>query len=306
VRAAFDQANWGRVTDFTDAIVLTESDLSEPEGSVKSTYRRFALSRRLGRVDRITIVKAGLTDSQLRLLLLEFDALSSPITVLADVIGGEEALLAPGDFWIVRSAAMRSRTALIKRAIDVCASLFALIVFSPLMAAVAVAIRIETPGPALFRQLRHGRNGRPFTVLKFRTMRSDVASADGSVQAVRGDARVTRVGAFLRKTSIDELPQLLNVFTGSMSLVGPRPHPLALDQRFVPLIDRYSARQRVVPGITGWAQINGSRGETKSVEQMRRRVELDLEYIRDHSIAFDLLILFRTVTSLFTHRDTAY
>ena len=129
-------------------------------------------------------------------------------------------------------------------------------------------------------------------------MFTDAEATDGSIQAVRGDRRVTRVGALLRKLSLDELPQLLNVLNNTMSLVGPRPHPTELNRHYAPLIANYAARHRVIPGITGWAQVNGLRGETPTVEIMRQRVEHDLAYIRDHSIAFDLWILLRTVVSI--------
>jgi putative colanic acid biosynthesis UDP-glucose lipid carrier transferase len=131
----------------------------------------------------------------------------------------------------------------------------------------------------------------------------DNDAVDGSLQAVRGDTRITRLGAILRKTSIDELPQLWNVLNGSMSLVGPRPHPVALNCRFEPLIPRYVARHSVRPGITGWAQINGARGETPTVEAMQRRIDLDLEYVRRQSTLLDLWILFRTVGSVLRARN---
>ncbi len=156
-------------------------------------------------------------------------------------------------------------------------------------------MRLSSPGPILFRQKRYGLDGKPFHVLKFRTMY--VAEADQDfVQATRGDPRVTRVGALLRRTSLDELPQLLNVLGGSMSVVGPRPHPVKLNEEFRGQVRRYMVRHKIKPGITGLAQVSGARGETDSLDKMVRRIEYDLQYIRSWSPALDLRILARTLT----------
>ena len=194
---------------------------------------------------------------------------------------------------------------IVKRCMDVAISAVLLVFFAPVMALVALAIKLDSTGPVLFRQQRHGFNKDPITVYKFRTM--DVAAAlDSSVpQARRHDPRVTRIGRFLRRSSIDELPQLLNVLTGAMSLVGPRPHAVAHDEQYAALIDGYLARHRVRPGITGWAQVNGYRGETDTIEKMARRVEHDLYYIDHWSPFFDLHILFRTLLVGFRN-DNAY
>jgi Undecaprenyl-phosphate glucose phosphotransferase len=166
---------------------------------------------------------------------------------------------------------------------------------SPIMALVALAIRLDSPGPALFRQKRYGFNNDEFTVFKFRTMYLENGDSEDVPQAQRGDPRVTRVGRFLRRTSIDELPQLFNVLRGDMSLVGPRPHAVAHNEHYSQMIDGYLARHRVKPGITGWAQINGLRGATDTPEMMRERVAYDLHYIDNWSLMFDLRILIHTV-----------
>jgi exopolysaccharide biosynthesis polyprenyl glycosylphosphotransferase len=162
---------------------------------------------------------------------------------------------------------------------------------------VALAVRLDSPGPILFRQSRNGFNGRPFRIYKFRSM---TVLEDGPVvtQATRQDSRVTRVGRFLRRSSLDELPQLFNVLKGDMSLVGPRPHAIAHDDQYTQLVAKYAFRHHVKPGITGWAQVHGLRGETPSVELMRRRVDLDLQYIANYSLILDLRILVRTVREL--------
>jgi putative colanic acid biosynthesis UDP-glucose lipid carrier transferase len=258
-------------------------------------------------IDRVIVLRAGLDDSQLAAIGRHLEAISLPVHVLMDLPGGPGV---PGALdntgWVLRDRPISHSSMIAKRFLDLTVSGMALLFLAPLLLTVGALVRLDSPGPALFRQSRLGRDNQPFTVLKFRTMRVDAHASDGSVQATRGDPRVTRVGAFLRKTSIDELPQLLNVLNGSMSLVGPRPHPTELNKKFMLLIDSYSARHRIAPGITGWAQVNGFRGETRTIEQMQRRVELDLEYIRDRSVAFDLWILIRTVVSVFAHRNAAY
>ena len=170
------------------------------------------------------------------------------------------------------------------------------------MLCIAIAIRLTSPGPAIFRQLRHGLDGHEFTIYKFRTMTMQ-ASTTQYKQAERDDPRVTRLGAFLRRTSLDELPQLVNVLQGRMSMVGPRPHPLKLNDDHARVIQRFILRHKVRPGITGWAQINGLRGETKTVDKMRSRVEYDLEYINNWSFWFDLRILVLTVVRLWRDRN---
>ena len=182
----------------------------------------------------------------------------------------------------------------LKRVIDVVLALFGLVVLSPVLLLSACAIKLDSRGPVLFRQMRTGFDHRPFAILKFRTMTSRGAEPDVP-QATRHDARVTRVGALLRRSSLDELPQLVNVLRGEMSLVGPRPHALMHDAKYRTLIDAYPLRLHVKPGMTGWAQINGQRGETAQLAQMARRVELDLWYIDNWSPLIDLRILCRTV-----------
>jgi putative colanic acid biosynthesis UDP-glucose lipid carrier transferase len=166
-------------------------------------------------------------------------------------------------------------------------------------------ICLDSRGPALFRQTRTGLNGRQFRIYKFRTM---TVQEDGAVirQATQGDARVTQIGRMLRKTSLDELPQLINVIRGEMSLVGPRPHALAHDKYYGREIPAYERRFAVKPGITGWAQVNGARGETATVADMQRRVDLDLWYVEHRSLALDLKILAWTVVAEITRRTNAY
>lgn len=177
-----------------------------------------------------------------------------------------------------------------KRLEDVCLAAVLLVLFAPLMFVIAVAIKLDSRGPVLFRQARYGFNNERITVLKFRSMRHQPAA--GFCQATVADPRITRLGGFLRRNSLDELPQLINVLAGTMSLVGPRPHPAELNEQYVRLIDGYSGRHRVKPGITGWAQIKGWRGQTDTLEKMRVRIEHDISYIENWTLWLDLRILF--------------
>ncbi|WP_245447323.1 exopolysaccharide biosynthesis polyprenyl glycosylphosphotransferase [Methylobacterium sp. 17Sr1-1] len=185
-----------------------------------------------------------------------------------------------------------------KRALDVVGAALGLVLLLPLFLVVALLIKCDSRGPVLFRQSRIGLGNRPFRVWKFRTM---TCCENGSVvrQARRDDPRVTRVGRVLRRTSLDELPQLVNVLFGSMSLVGPRPHAVAHDAQFSGTVARYAERHAVRPGITGWAQVRGCRGETPNAAAMQRRVDLDLAYIEHWSLLLDLLILGMTLREIF-------
>ena len=189
-----------------------------------------------------------------------------------------------------------------KRAFDLVVATLALALLSPLLLCVAALIRLDGPGPVLFRQKRYGLNQEPFRIFKFRTMR---ALDDGAVvrQATRTDARVTRIGAHLRRLSIDELPQLLNVLIGDMSIVGPRPHALAHDQFYVEKLARYARRHNVRPGITGWAQVSGHRGEIAEDSAMLARLEHDLYYVDNWSLWLDVKIVAMTALSRRAHRN---
>jgi len=180
-----------------------------------------------------------------------------------------------------------------------------LVVLSPLLLAVALAVKLDSPGPALFRQRRYGFANNEIVVYKFRTMYHQRAEEPSVPQATKDDPRVTRVGRFLRRSSLDEFPQLLNVLFGDMSLVGPRPHAVAHNEQYAKIIDDYLARHRVKPGMTGWAQVNGLRGETDTPEKMRRRVQFDLYYIDNWSLLFDLKILALTPIAILG-KENAY
>ena len=190
---------------------------------------------------------------------------------------------------------------IIKMIEDMTLATIALALFAPLMIVIAIAIRIDSPGPIFFRQDREGLNNRRFRIWKFRSMYHDRCQLDQIAQATRGDPRVTRVGRLIRKLSLDELPQLFNIFLGDMSLVGPRPHApstRAGQRLFTDVVKTYAARHKVKPGITGWAQVCGWRGETDTEDKLLKRLEHDLYYIENWSLGFDLYILLRTVAIL--------
>ena len=190
---------------------------------------------------------------------------------------------------------------LMKRVSDIVLATLILILISPVLLAIWAGVKISSPGPAIFRQRRNGLDGGEIVVYKFRSMRSQ---DNGPVvrQATKGDSRVTPFGAFIRRTSLDELPQFMNVLQGRMSIVGPRPHAVAHNEEYRQLIKAYMVRHKVKPGITGWAQVNGHRGETDTIEKMQARVEYDLEYLRNWSLGLDLQIIVRTVRLVFFDR----
>ncbi len=191
----------------------------------------------------------------------------------------------------------------IKGVSDRLLSLVILILISPVMFVIAIAVKLSSSGPVLFRQRRHGWDGKPIKVYKFRTMAVHQENKGTVTQASRNDPRITSIGAFLRRTSLDELPQFFNVLQGRMSIVGPRPHAMEHTEQYKDMVDAYMQRHKVKPGITGWAQINGWRGETDTLDKMKKRVEYDLYYIENWSIWFDLKIIALTILRGFTDKS---
>jgi len=189
----------------------------------------------------------------------------------------------------------------IKLVADYLLSSILLLALMPLLTAVALLIKLDSRGPVFYMQRRVGFQGREFSIFKFRTMYAD--GDDGFRQATRGDPRITRIGRLLRASSIDELPQLLNVLRGDMSLVGPRPHAVCMNAEFAVQIDDYLARHKIKPGITGWAQVNDARGETRSIEDMQRRVAYDLAYVDNCSLWLDVQIMLRTASVVLFHKN---
>jgi Undecaprenyl-phosphate glucose phosphotransferase len=252
-------------------------------------------------VDDILLLPSARRADVLNSCLDSFSLL--PVNIHLDAFSDIELVGAPkvepvGAIAALTLSAVPSRpvATLAKRAFDIATSAVALVLLAPLFAVVAALIKLDSPGPVFFRQRRRGYNHHEFSIYKFRSM-STLDDGDRIEQARRNDPRVTRIGAFLRRWSIDELPQLINVLKGEMSIVGPRPHAVAHDRYFETRIDRYARRLNVKPGITGWAQVNGFRGETDTIEKMSGRVAHDLHYIDNWSLPFDLYIIALTVTS---------
>jgi putative colanic acid biosynthesis UDP-glucose lipid carrier transferase len=225
-----------------------------------------------------------------------------PDMFVTDLIQGRSDLVCGLPVISVCETPFRGPAGVLKRVSDVALASVLLVLAAPVMLAVAAAVKLSSPGPVIFRQRRYGLGGEEILVYKFRSM-TVTEDGDQIQQARKNDARVTRVGAILRKTSLDELPQFINVLQGRMSIVGPRPHAVAHNEMYRGLIKSYMVRHKVRPGITGWAQVNGFRGETDSLEKMEGRVRCDLDYLRNWSVRLDLHIIWKTVRLIF--RDTA-
>lgn len=263
-------------------------------------------------VDRIVITVPASAQARVRDLIDRLRVLPNAVTLFMDVEGAAArdatlSRLANSAVAQVSGAERDEQRAFSKRVQDVVIGGLALAVATPVMLVIAALVKLDSPGPAFFRQRRHGFNNETITVWKFRSMRVEAADATASRQVSKDDDRVTRVGKVIRKLSLDELPQLINVVKGEMSLVGPRPHAIGMKtagEESAKLVSEYAWRHRMKPGLTGWAQINGSIGAVDTPEAVRRRVALDIEYIESQSFWFDLYILAMTIPALVMARDT--
>ena len=259
-------------------------------------------------VDRIVLAIDPDAGQRVRDLTQTLNVLPNPLTVLVDSELGRDGLLnrlANAPLASLDGPVDPDRRAFNKRMQDLVIGTLALIVVAPIMAVVALAVRLDSPGPIFFRQRRHGFNHETIVVWKFRSMRHDAADATASRQVTANDDRVTRVGRFIRATSLDELPQIFNVLSGEMSLVGPRPHAIGMktgETESALLVAEYAHRHRIKPGLTGWAAIKGSRGPVDTEAQVRERVQLDIEYIERQSFWLDLWIIAITIPVLLGDR----
>ena len=227
-----------------------------------------------------------------------------PDMFVTDLIQGRSGAVCGVPVIAVCETPFTGSSGVTKRLLDVLLSIIILILISPFLLGFAIAVKATSPGPIIFRQRRYGLDGKQIWVYKFRSM---TVTEDGAnvQQATKNDKRITPLGAFMRKTSIDELPQFINVLQGRMSIVGPRPHAVSHNEMYRKLIKGYMVRHKVRPGITGWAQVNGFRGETDSLDKMEGRIRYDLEYLRNWSVALDLYIIYRTIRLVFKD-DQAY
>jgi Undecaprenyl-phosphate glucose phosphotransferase len=269
-----------------DALIRHVREQHVDEILVLSSWGRFAGMERL---------EATLRTVPVPVKLIADPELARALACTACDVGAARAI-------VLKPAALNRSQSFFKRTFDVIASGLLLILLTPVFAIVALMIRLDSRGPVFFRQWRGGYNGRKFRIYKFRTMRVQEEGATIR-QACKADPRVTRVGRVLRSSSIDELPQLINVLMGNMSMVGPRPHATAHDIAYASLIEPYPARHNVKPGITGWAQVNGCRGETAEIRQMQKRIDHDLSYIQQWSLFFDLWIMLMTVREVLFPRN---
>jgi Undecaprenyl-phosphate glucose phosphotransferase len=274
---------------------------------VRGTIEDLVAYARMNRVDEIMVALPWSAEMRLMDLLNRLRTLPNQVTLCPGAAAFDLPNMGYGEVAGVPMLTLMKPPLtgwkLVTKAIeDRVLSFLLLVLFSPLMLFIAVAIKLAGPGPVLFRQKRYGFNNNEITVLKFRSMRWSPGEP-GVTQATQDDPRVTGLGRVLRHTSLDELPQLFNVLRGEMSLVGPRPHAVAHNVQYAAVIDQYLSRHRVKPGITGWAQVNGLRGETRSPELMRRRVRFDLDYIERWSLLFDLKILALTPFVGFVHEN---
>lgn len=227
-----------------------------------------------------------------------------PDMFITDMIQGHSKSVGGVNVISVCDTPFRGFNKALKRTSDIVLSIFILLLVFPIMLLIACMVRLSSPGPVIFKQKRHGLNGAPIVIYKFRSM-TVTEDSDVIQQAQKNDMRVTRLGAFLRKTSLDELPQFINVLQGRMSIVGPRPHAIAHNEIYRTLIKGYMIRHKVRPGITGWAQVNGLRGETDVLSKMQARIDFDLDYLRHWSLMLDVLIILKTIR-LVLKDNTAY
>ena len=262
-------------------------------------------------IDRIIICVPSGAQGRVRQLISQLSILPNPITLVVDQVGdaGDAQIARRADtpLALVCGRPSDPLRAFVKRIQDLVIGVTALVIALPIMAIIALAIRLDSPGPVFFKQRRHGFNNEVITVWKFRSMRAETADASASRQVEADDERVTRIGKFIRRTSLDELPQIFNVLSGEMSLVGPRPHAIGMktgDVESAKLVADYAHRHRMKPGMTGWAAIQGSRGPVDTPSSVRRRVALDVDYIERQSFWLDLYVIAMTIPCLLGDADT--
>lgn len=283
---------------------------SEDDVALNGNLEGLLQAIRLGLVDQVIVALPWSAEARLQEVVGRLAV--TPIRIrlapdLASFAFAQRPLVMLGDLPVMTlfERPISGLDQIIKKVEDSVLGILFTVVLAPVLLLVAIAIKLDSKGPIFFRQPREGFNNRKFHIWKFRSMYQDMAEVDAITQAQRGDPRVTRVGRFLRRTSLDELPQLFNVISGEMSLVGPRPHAASTragDRLFGEVVATYAARHKVKPGMTGWAQVSGWRGETDTEEKLVRRLEHDLYYIENWSVLFDLYILLRTLPSLLSSR----
>jgi putative colanic acid biosynthesis UDP-glucose lipid carrier transferase len=302
----------------TQGITQGITQVTQEYGGLRETQHEAQRGRLLGRLrelpdfvkeNRIQFIYLSLPMASQPRILHVLDELKDttasiyfvPDMFITDLIQGRSGSVCGMPVISVCESPFTGSNGLIKRASDIILSLLILMLIAPLLLLIAIAIKLDSPGPIIFKQRRYGLDGEEILVYKFRSMR---VCEDGDTirQAQKGDARITRIGAFLRKNSLDELPQFVNVLQGRMSIVGPRPHAVAHNEIYRNLIKGYMIRHKVKPGITGWAQVNGYRGETRTLDKMQARIDHDLDYLRNWSLRLDLHIILKTILVILKDR----
>ncbi len=301
LRAVFARQRWMGIRSFgvfDDRRPVTDRTVDVPDDQFGGTVDTLYDLAKQGAVSRIYVTLPMAAEQRIKTIIDRFgDTTASiyycPPLFRLDLVGARWDNVFGQPIVSVVESPFEGYSRVVKRVEDIVLTLLALPMILAATILIGIAIKIDSPGPVFYRQQRYGLDGKPFRIWKFRSMR--VSGDDRFVQARRGDDRITRVGAVIRRTSLDELPQFINVLFGSMSVIGPRPHPVTLDDRFRPMIHRYSVRHKIKPGITGLAQINGCRGETETLCKMEQRVTHDIDYLRRWSVWLDLKILGRTL-----------
>jgi putative colanic acid biosynthesis UDP-glucose lipid carrier transferase len=290
----FDDREPGRLEDSADYPMLGRI-LELPEYCKKNNVDVIYLSLPMASQHRILTLLDALRDTTSSIYFV-------PDTFVTDLIQGRVDSVGGLPVVAVCESPFTGLNGVIKRASDILLSLVILVLISPALILIALSVKLSSPGPAIFKQRRYGLDGDEIVVYKFRSM-TVLEDGGAIVQARKDDARLTPLGALLRRTSMDELPQFVNVLQGRMSIVGPRPHAVAHNEMYRKLIKGYMLRHKVRPGITGWAQVNGYRGETETLEKMKARIDCDLEYLRNWSLRLDLYIIAKTVWVVLKTRD---
>lgn len=264
------------------------------ENDVNTIY----LSLPMARQPRIVTLLDDLKDTTASIYFV-------PDIFMTDLIQGRMNAVDGIPVVAVRESPFTGYDGLIKRVADFLFALIVLVLISPLLLLIAIGVKLSSSGPVIFKQRRYGLDGKEILVYKFRSM-SVCEDGHNVVQATQGDQRVTKLGAFLRKSSLDELPQFINVLQGRMSVVGPRPHAISHNELYRKLIKGYMIRHKVKPGITGWAQVNGLRGETDTLEKMQARIDYDIDYLRNYSAKLDMFIVVKTIAVILKGQNSAY
>jgi putative colanic acid biosynthesis UDP-glucose lipid carrier transferase len=312
------EATRGATRGVMQGVTQGITQVTQEYGGLRETQHEAQRGRLLGRLrelpgfvkeNRIQFIYLSLPMASQPRILHVLDELKDttasiyfvPDMFITDLIQGRSGSVCGMPVISVCESPFTGSNGLIKRASDIILSLLILMLIAPLLLLIAIAIKLDSPGPIIFKQRRYGLDGEEILVYKFRSMR---VCEDGDTirQAQKGDARITRIGAFLRKNSLDELPQFVNVLQGRMSIVGPRPHAVAHNEIYRNLIKGYMIRHKVKPGITGWAQVNGYRGETRTLDKMQARIDHDLDYLRNWSLRLDLHIILKTILVILKDR----